>query len=53
MEAVILEIAEQVRIVWLVSGASEFPSDTRKDLRGETECLFKDKSLRDQIFSCS
>ena len=40
MEAVILEMAEQMRMVWLVRGASEFPSDTeekKKNHNGKTE----------------
>ena len=56
MEAVILEMAEHIRIVWFARGASEFPSDReekKKNHNGKAEGCLKKRGLRDQIFSCS
>jgi hypothetical protein len=56
MEAVILEMAEQMRMVWFARGASEFPSDKeekKKNHIGKQRAVEEKRGLRDQIFSCS
>lgn len=53
MEAVILEMAEQMRMVWYVRGASELPSDRGKKNHNGKAVGCKERGLRDQIFSCS